>query len=144
MIDFLISNKNFVIYLTLGFIFLIIGLFQNQKTDSIRKNGIATKGEIISYSPEKSYSTDRTTTYYYPVIKFTDSKGVARQIKHSIGTSLKPYRNLPYSLKIYYIENDGKIDIITDSKLDDIIPMGFIIIGICIVITNLFLYFYSI
>lgn len=144
MVDFLISNKNLVIYISLGFILLIIGFFLNHRTDSITKNGIATKGEIISYSPEKSYSADRTITYYHPVIKFTDSKGVVRQIIYSVGTTIKPYRNLPYSLKIYYVENNGKLDIVTDKKSDDIIAMGFIIIGICIVITNLFFYFYGI
>lgn len=130
-------------FIILGILFSIFGIYKNHKIDSIRKNGIGTIGEIEEYITELSYSSDFTRTFYHPVIKFTDSKGKIRKIKDNVGTTYLPNKNLPYQLKIYYIENNGTFEIVTESIIDDIIPMLFLIIGISIIVLNLFFFFYT-
>jgi hypothetical protein len=143
MIDFIISNNHFFMFIILGVLFSIIGIYKNHKIDSIRKNGTSTKGEIEEYITELSYSSDFTRTFYHPVIKFTDSKGKIRKIKHDVGTTYLPNKKLPYQIKIYYIENNGTFEIVTESIIDDSIPMLFLIIGISSVIINIFFFFYT-
>ncbi len=144
MFDFWVHNKSFFIPMILGLAFIFLGIYKNYKIDTIRRDGIKTTAEIVDYIGEMSYTTEPIRELYYAVIRFTDSNGTGRQvIDRTYGTSIKPNKKLPYQLNINYIEKNGEFEVVTESKLNDIIAMGILIIGSIVTITTLFFHFYK-
>jgi len=142
MIEFLINNKDFILLLLIGLTFTAIGFYKNYKIDTIRKTGIKTEAQIVDYIRETDHSSDRISTYYHALISFTDSKGISRHIKEDFGTSMRPNKQLPYPIKIAYLETNGEFEIATESKFTDFVAMFFLIMGMIVTITTLFFRFF--
>lgn len=135
MIEFWIHYKQFMIPFGIGLFLTIAGIYRNYKIDVIRRDGIQTAAEIVDYVNQLNYSSDTIRRYYYPIIRFTDYNGTGRQIvDYTFGSSVKPNKKLPYSLHIYYKENEGAFEIITESKINDVVAMVIAIIGLILVI----------
>ena len=142
MIDFIINDNYFILKLIFGLAFLYLGFYQNFRIDSIKKNGISVYGEIIDYYERIDYLSEYQKRYYYQIIEFYDSNNIKRKIiNYNFGVSIKPKINLPKKIKLHYVENNGKLEIVTQSKLNDIIPMAVLIIGIIVILTTLFYHF---
>lgn len=143
MIDFWLQYKEILIPIIFGLVFCIAGFYVNYKIEYLKKNGIKTKGYIVDYVGEYKYSSNELKYYYYPLVKFVDSNGKNRQVKLQTGTSFKPSKSLPSETIIFYIEENGELEVTTNSNLTEIMGVIFVIIGLSVIIVTLFLKFYN-
>lgn len=144
MIDFWLQYKEILIPIIFGLVFCIAGFYVNYKIEYLKKNGIKTKGYIIDYVREYNYSSRNIFKYYYyPLVKFVDNNGKNRQVKLQTGTSFKPSNKLPLETIIFYTEENGELEVTTNSNLTEIMGVIFVIIGLSVIIVTLFLKFYN-
>ena len=143
MIDFF--TNNFFTLIIFGLIVTILGIYQNYRIENIKKFGIKTDAQIVEYIETKNPNVDSyNRTIFSAVVKFIDRKGTTRSIIHGFGTSSNPKTILPKRIKICYLEENGKIEIIfIEGDYLTTIATITLILGLTITITTFFFYFYK-
>jgi len=130
-----------------GLALFLAGFYLSNKYKEIKVNGIKTEGEIVSYEEETGMDTDGDyTTYYYPVIEFTNNGKIVNQ-KYTTGTSLKPKKILPTKVELYYFldKAKGEYDLFLPNNLiSKYAPVSLIIIGLIIVICSSLVFIFNI
>lgn len=136
MIEFFINNKDIILPLLFGSIFLILGYYINNTSEKLEKKGTKTTGHVINYYED--YYLEKGITFpkinYYPIIVFTDSKGKKHQVTDDFGTSIKSKKKLPYLKEITYFDENGEIIISSNNEIKGGIGVIFIILGLVIII----------
>lgn len=75
-----------------------------------------TRGTVAAYEAEISESTDdrgrlEETTYYYPIVEFTDSEGIQRRVKTSTGSSPKSFSEGAAVTVLYSRDDSARAEI---------------------------------
>ncbi len=126
-----------VLFSVMGTLFAAIGIYFMAKFNKIAKEGTRTKAKIIDFETEISDDTDGyETTYYYPIIEFTDRKGNNVRQKVDFGSTSKISAK---TIDIFYLLEDGKYNVVVNTTLFRyFLPWGFFTVGaFCVLLSFL-------
>lgn len=98
----------------------------------VRNQGRKTRATIVEILQEQT----RDGKTYRLVLEFNNSEGAKVRQKLNTSSGLKPKKELPYPVDIYYLKENEKYHIIMDKdKLTPLLSIIFITVGLsCLVI----------
>lgn len=126
-----------VLFSVIGVVFAAIGAYIMYRSNKIANEGIRTRAKIIDYESEVDKDMDGyETTYYYPILEFTDKNGNIVKQKTDLASTSKIQTK---SIEIFYLVEDGDYNIVMNTTLfRHILPWGFMTIGVfCMLIVFL-------
>ncbi|NIK93603.1 DUF3592 domain-containing protein [Mangrovimonas sp. CR14] len=117
-----------LIFLIIGCGFLYAGFYIRSSNSRIQANGIKTQAKIIDYFEEESEDADGySSTYYYPIVRFTDKNGI--ETTQKLNSSANP-KKINQPIEIIYLKKDNEYEIMINSDFwKTYFPIIFIIIG---------------
>jgi len=125
-----------IVFFLAGAIFLIIGIYIQSGNNKVKREGKKAKAQVIDHQISRSTDADnRSKTLYYPVLKFTNSKGKEITETAFYGTSWKVKEEY---VPIIYLKKNGRYKILLEGKISNsILPIIFIVLGSIFAFTGL-------
>ncbi|MFI1742967.1 hypothetical protein [Thalassobellus sediminis] len=117
-----------IVFLIVGGGFLYAGFYIRNSNRRIQTNGIKTKAKIIDFVEEESEDADGySTTYHFPIVRFTDKNGI--ETTQKLNSSANP-KKINQPIEIIYLKKDKEYEIMINSDFwKTYFPMIFIIGG---------------
>ena len=125
-----------LVFLGLGIGFIYGGFRIRSNYNKILLNGVKTRASVVEIIQEKHKGEDgRYTTYYYPVINFTDTSGL--EVTQKLTSNVRP-KHTSKTLDIVYLKEAGAYKIVINSVFWQVhFPRIFMAVGVLLFVIGL-------